>query len=285
MSTQEYRQISLKDGSFSVTSVEDSISIGGSRLTTLSLRYPRFIHAELMTHRVFSRNASSSRAIPVMKVLAQVWNDPAMPIHWGSNQPGMQASEQLTGWRLTLAKAAWRVAGKVACGFAYGMVKLNLHKQVANRILEPWQLISVVLTGTDWYNFFKLRDHEAAQPEFRKLTRMIKAVKQLSFPVLRGDDPSNINNWHLPYVTADERATMPIDDCTRISAARCARVSYLTHEGTAPVIKKDLELYQKLIVSKPAHASPVEHQGYPTHATVQSGNFRGWIQFRKLLGV
>src|SRR5690606_30080072 len=119
----------------------------------MQLRYPRFIHAEFMTHRAFSRNASSSRAIPVHKMLSQVWNDPATPIHWGASRPGMQAREELKGWKRKAAQAIWKLAGRAACVFAWGAMKLGLHKQVANRILEPWQYIHVVVTATDWDNF------------------------------------------------------------------------------------------------------------------------------------
>lgn len=245
------------------------------------------MHSENLTHREFSRNASSSRAIPVKKILAQVWNDPALPIHWGSNQPGMQAGEELTGWRLATAKLLWGLAGKTMCAFAWGLMKLGLHKQVVNRILEPWQYISVVLTSTQWDNFFSLRDHPDAQPEIQELARAMKKAMEESIPVE--------GIWHLPYIggiefgeALDSRNCMgrSLDDVfhylAKLSSARCARVSYLTHDGKRPDVAKDLELFIRLVGSDPIHASPTEHQAQAADdVNVQSGNFRGWHQFRK----
>ena len=150
--------------------IEDSLT-NGSRLTTYQLRYWRAIHAELMTHRVFSRNASSSRAIPVMKMLRQVWDDPAGPVHWGANQAGMQAHAELDGLRRKLSQAIWKWSGRAMCVAAWSMTKIGLHKQVANRLLEPWQYINVVLTATEFDNWFDLRDHPDAQPEIQELAR------------------------------------------------------------------------------------------------------------------
>ena len=149
----------------------DSISPQGKRITTFQLKYWRGIHAELLTHRVFSRNASSSRAIPVAKMIEQVRQDPAMPIHWGANQSGMQAHKELQGEDRRKAMEQWFTAAEMASDIAEEMTKIGLHKQVANRILEPFQYISVVLTATDFDNWFELRDHEDAQPEIRELAR------------------------------------------------------------------------------------------------------------------
>ena len=137
--------------------IADSYYDFDNRICTLQLKYPRFIHAEFMTHRVFSRSASSSRAIPISKIISQVWNDPAMPVYWGANVSGMQANEELTGWKLSAAKFIWKTSAKVACIFAYGFDKIGLHKQIGNRILEPWQYINVIVTSTEWDNFFDLR--------------------------------------------------------------------------------------------------------------------------------
>src|ERR1700693_1578480 len=87
--------------------VADSVGQAGQRITTMQLRYPKFIHGEFMTHRVFSRNASSSRAIPVERLIQDVIDDPAMPVFWGKNQKGMQAKEELTGNDLYMAKREW----------------------------------------------------------------------------------------------------------------------------------------------------------------------------------
>ena len=276
--------------------IADSISEGGVRITTLQLVYPRFIHAEFMTHRVFSRNASSSRAIPVSKMLKEVWSNPAMPVHWGSNKPGMQAGEELKGFKLYMAEKLWRAASKAACVYAWSMMKLGLHKQVSNRILEPFQHIHVIVTATEWDNFFDLRAHEAAQPEIQELAYAISLA-------MAGSSPQKLKEyqWHLPYLSKEEintfKWTGQMDIALKVSAARCARVSYMKHDGTATSIKDDLELYGQLMVrpftdkrgttydkDSPIHASPVEHQARPAESKDEwSGNFRGWIQNRKLI--
>lgn len=241
--------------------VIEASSNGKSVLWTVQLQYPRFIHSEFMTHCMISKSASSSRAIPVAKMLSQVWHDPAEPIHWGKNQKGMQAKEQLTGWRLKLAKGLWRGAGKVACCFVYVIDKLGGHKQWANRLLEPWQYIHVIATGTEWENFFMLRDHPDAQPEFRELAIQMKHAMNTSVVVDRAKHTgSDEGYWHLPYVTKEERNTYTSGLLAAISTARCARVSYLTHDGKKPSIEADLQLYCRLVGSVPKHASPTEHQ-------------------------
>ena len=261
--------------------IEDSIADHGVRLTTLQLCYPRFIHAEFMTHRVFSRNASSSRAIPVAKMIEQVRNDPAMPIHWGQNQAGMQANEELRPLAREGAKQLWVQAARDAAAVAQVMADIGLHKQVANRILEPYQYMHVIVTATEWDNFFELRAHPDAQPEIHALALVMKHAFAESRPItlLEGQ-------WHLPYVTRAELAEHfdNMDLLLKVSAARCARVSYLTHDGQTPSIEKDVALYERLVGGVPLHASPIEHQATPmAEADLWSGNFRGWMQNRKLV--
>jgi len=268
--------------------IEDSLSPEGIRLTTLQLCYQRFIHSEVMTHRVFSRNAMSSRAVPVAKMIEQVRKDPAMPVHWGANQPGMQAHAELTGPRRVVAQSHWQKAAAQAAGIAESMELLGLHKQVANRILEPFQWMHVIVTATEWGNFFELRDHIDAEPNIQVLARAMKAAMAESKPKLLTE-----KDWHLPYITDSEREYKFFTQrgLAQISAARCARVSYLTHEGKLPNIAKDLELYERLVGSSPLHASPVEHQAWPDRKLSFGiwdqpelhGNLRGWCQFRKLV--
>lgn len=261
--------------------IEDSIAENGVRLTTLQLCYPRFIHAEFMTHRVFSRNASSSRAIPVAKMIEQVRNDPAMPIHWGKNQAGMQANEELAPMAQESARQLWMQAARDAASVAQVMADVGLHKQVANRILEPYQYMHVIVTATEWENFFELRNHPDAQPEIHALAKVMHFALAESRPVQRQE-----NEWHLPYVTRAERVAFnnDLDLLLKLSAARCARVSYLTHDGQTPSVEKDVALYDRLVGSKPLHASPIEHQATPLpEADMWSGNFRGWLQNRKIV--
>jgi hypothetical protein len=275
---------------FSAKVVEDSINAAsdhlgrGNRLTTLQLVYPRFIHAEFMTHRVFSRNAASSRAIPVAKMIEQVRNRPAMPIHWGKNQPGMQANEQLEGAKLERVQQGWILAARCAADIAEGMSKDGAHKQVANRILEPFQLMQVIVSATEWDNFWSLRDHPDAQPEIQYLARIMREAMNASTPVYRVNSSGTAESWHLPYITAEERVQGHFNPTylAKLSAARCARVSYLTHDGKAPDAAKDLELYERLVGSEPLHASPIEHQACNTIGSwSQSKNFRGWKQYRE----
>lgn len=263
----------------------EATTYNGKAIYTFQLKYWRAIHGELMTHRVFSRNASSSRAIPVMKTISQVWNDPAMPVHWGINQAGMQAKEQLSGFKLGLAKFLWKSAAKVACIFAYALVKgLNLHKQAANRILEPWQYIHVVLTATEFDNFFELRDHPDAQPEFQELARAMNTAMQSCTARKVVESGLMHSLWHLPYVTKEERENFLLQDCLKFSAARCARVSYATHDGKKPSPEQDRQLYNRLVGSVPRHASPVEHQARATvDSAARSNNFVGWTQHREIL--
>jgi len=258
--------------------IEDSLNpYNKIRLTTLQLRYWRGIHAEFMTHRVFSRNASSSRAIPVSTFLKQVWNDPATPVHWGANQPGMKARTELTGFKKWFAQFMWKTSGKMVCCLVWLTNKVSSpHKQVFNRLLEPWQYISVIVTSTEWDNFFELRNHPDAQPEIQELAREMKYAMDNSKPTER--------YTHVPYITGSDRIALGQDASTgrlmQISTARCARVSYFTHDKQIPEIEKDLKLFNDLVGSVPIHASPTEHQATALDSEEFNKNFRGWSQFR-----
>lgn len=289
--------------------VADSVSPDGVRITTMQLRYWRFIHSEFMTHRVFSRNASSSRAIPVEKIIAEVRDNPAMPIHWGKNQRGMQAAEELDTDAVATAQWYWHNLRNEACYVAERLSKLGTHKQVVNRILEPFMWINVIVTATEWDNFYALRRHPDAQPEMQALANAMWESQWSSTPRELKD-----GEWHLPYVNNNDRADVAcmIDDfdgyqlegkdlqtykdtLCKISAARCARVSYKNHDGTECNIDNDLHLAKRLIESK--HMSPFEHQARPAEVVcgyagwgdeiadglIPPSNFKGWVQYRKLI--
>lgn len=270
-------------------------------LITMQLRYPRFIHSEFMTHRVFSRNAGSSRAIPVAKMIEQVRNDPAKPIHWGKNQAGMQANEELDAkvlisdgygcnqaWAATVDEA-WGQAAREASCIAEAMSLAGYHKQVVNRLLEPFQFMHVIVTATEWDNFFELRAHKDAQPEIQELAYcMLQAARSANLRFIQQHQRLDVkwnqvdpDDWHLPYVTNDERATLRLPILLAVSAARCARVSYLKHDGTASSVAEDVRLFLRLVGSAPLHASPIEHQGYGAGGAT-SGNFKDFIQFRQV---
>ncbi len=255
--------------------IADSISPAGVRLVTLQLQFHRFILSEFNTHRVFSRNASSSRAIPVEKIIKQVRENPAIPIHWGKNQRGMQATEELSDEQEAAALAAWLEARDHAVESAQKLVGIGLHKQVVNRLLEPWQWAHDVVTSTEWDNFFSLRVHKDAQPEMETLAVKMRAAMEASTPILRMED-----DWHLPYILAEERLGLSLAQQIRSSVARCARVSYMNHDGTEPDVAKDSELYERLALHVPPHMSPLEHQATPGNN--RTGNFSGWRQWRKM---
>lgn len=280
----------LGRGGITATIIETTYHHEQARpLITMQLRYPRFIHAEFMTHRDLSRNASSSRAIPVAKMIEQVRTDPAMPIHWGKNQPGMQADHELSADEAMGAITAWKIAAQRAADNAGGLNALGLHKQVVNRILEPFQFMHVIVTATNWDNFFDLRAHKDAQPEIQELAytmlaaarsvqpRHVWAENRIGTPWYQVDQ----KNWHLPYVTADERASLRLSILLSISAARCARVSYLKRDGTTSTVGEDVRLFQRLVGSTPLHASPIEHQAYGVD-NIRSGNFNHFRQFREI---
>lgn len=269
--------------------IADSISNYGFRITTVQLIYHRFIHGEVLTHRAFSRSSMSSRAIPVAKMIEQVRNAPAMPLHWGLNQPGMGARAELGPVEMEQAKALWLGAAENAARTAEAMNQLNLAKQVANRVLEPFQWMRTVITATEWSNFFELRCHPDAQPEFQTLALAIRNAMGESTPVPRAYQAGNAG-WHLPYVTEKERVSTQsflglaeLDTSwllAKLSSARCARVSYNRHDNTAPGLGDDLELFHRLAGSRPLHASPLEHSALAGSLQTRSGNFRGWEQFR-----
>lgn len=265
--------------------IEDSISNNGKRLTTMEWSYPRFIHGEVMTHRVFSRNAMSSRAVPVRKMIDQVRNNPVIPHVWGLNQAGMQSFVEADGAAQRDATDVWLRAADAAGHFASRLVDLNIHKQFVNRLLEPFQWMRTIITATEWDNFFELRDHPAAEPHFQLLAQAARKAMAESTPTERlAGWPYDVANWHLPYVSADERNDTGFLVLAKVSTARCARVSYLTHDGEHPVLSADLALYDRLAGGSPMHASPLEHQAFPCDdPSVASGNFFGWHQFRQLI--
>lgn len=283
----------------------DSISPLGVRLTTFELEYPRFILAEFNTHRMISKNTASSRAIPVQKMLEYVSNSPAMPVEWGKNQPGMRADEQVDADTAKNAEFTWLQARDHAVRFSSVLHELGIHKQLANRLVEPFQVVKTVATATEWANLWHLRDHPDAQPEFRELAHLMHELYKESQP-----EPIHWWEWHLPYVPThrtfghhqvfvdtDTGLEMTINDAIQVSASCCAQVSYRKTDMT---VEKARRIYNQLIESKPAHASPVEHQARPMHPSedypgtlgvshrdvsgeLWSGNFRGWIQHRKTI--
>lgn len=257
--------------------IADSTCSNGKRITTFELEYPRFIHAEFMTHRMISKNAASSRAIPVETMVKHVIDNPAMPVYWGKNQSGMSAKEALDPLEEIAAKDIWLAARNNAVTHALHLVDLGLHKQIANRILEPWTHIKVVATATEWDNFFHLRRHPAAQPEIQALANTMWDVYSRNKPEYLYD-----GEYHLPYVTNEEMDRYSdISDCVKLSASLCAQVSYRKADES---LEKAKMIYDRLVGQTPKHSSPFEHQATPSIlASERSGNFNGWLQYRQQL--
>lgn len=299
--------------------IKDSVNPWGKRITTFELEYPRLIHSEVMTHRVFSRNAASSRAIPISKVIEQVENNPAMPFKWGKNQSGMQAKEELSPDQQKAAEALWLASRDESVRYAKVMMQLGLHKQVVNRVLEPYQHIKVVMTTTEYENWKWLRLHADADPTIHELARVMEIARNESEPeqLLEG-------MWHLPYVWTiqegpkqsyfgDDGIEISLEQAQKISCSSCAQVSYRKLDTS---LEKAEDIYDKLVASEPVHASAFEHVakvlvmkdlddndwidlGVTSVRTntvdntedvsqymkaICSGNFTGgWIQYRQLI--
>lgn len=301
----------MRESQVSAKVIADSISPNGTRITTFELEYPRFIHSEFLTHRMFSRNSASSRAIPISKMMEQVKNDPAMPMHWGVNQAGMQAKESITGWKRNVAGMLWKSAAAAAVTSASTLEEFGLHKQIVNRLLEPFQRMKTVITSTEWNNYFHLRDHPDAQPEIEELAKAMKIAMDESTP-----QKLEIGEWHLPYVEWNTDADgqyflhediTSLEEALKVSASCCAQVSYRLLDES---VEKAIKIYDQLVAGKPVHASPFEHQAKvmvqpcvdntygmdldsyyidigTTHMDMSgvfwSGNFKGFIQHRQLI--
>lgn len=283
--------------------IADSINPSEQRLTSVQVTFPRFILAELTRHRMFSFSVQSSRAIPVEKLIKQITEDPVRPLEWGKNCPGMSANEELKGYELESAKYAWERACHIALSEARELCHTaGAHKQIVNRILEPFSWTTALISSTSWDNFFGLRISDAAQPEIKHLAELMKTE-------LDSNTPTKIyyNSYHLPYITAEDHYSMDeicawynedweewnidykkhTENLKKVSAARCARLSYLTHDNKRDIIK-DIELTEKKLIPM-KHYSPLEHIAIPCNCKEDgvwngkcyySGNFSGWHQYR-----
>ncbi len=297
----------------------DSVSPAGHRLTTFECVFPRIILAEVNTHRVLSRNSASSRAIPVEKMISRVLEDPYVPTHWGKNQKGMQAEQDVDERDQRTARKHWLNARSAAVDWVQGGFQLlGIHKQLTNRLLEPFMWHTALVTGTEWSNFFNLRDNKDAHPDFRDLAHAMRELRLKHEPIMRG-----YQDWHTPLtfdedldslestVVERESSGKKIDwdelRC-KVSVGRCARVSYLTHDGKRDP-QADVDLCDRLLSS--GHMSPFEHVARPMteeeldlfkqpkiyfdgagwayagkeedEYTHFLGNVNGWVQYRKLI--
>ena len=278
--------------------VLDSVSTAGDRLTTMEVTFPRIVLAEFNTHRAFSRNSASSRAIPFKKQIDKIIADPFVPTYWGANQSGMQAEKEVDYESRLIAVREWLAARDDAVAAAATLHDLNIHKQTVNRLLEPFMWQTVIVTATEWSNFFALRANPQAQPEIREIAEWMQRLHQESEPT-----ELQSGEWHMPYLQSDERPLVDDDPerMQQVSAARCARVSYLTQDGKRD-LEEDVKLYARL--KNGGHLSPLEHVATPAwHVATtpweprvsgwddgvigkrseQHGNLRGWKQLRKFV--
>lgn len=320
---------------FNARILKDSVSPDGQRLTTMEVTIPRIILSEYNTHRMLSRNSASSRAIPTWKQLVKVLETPYIPTKFGIDQPGMQASRDLSGVSHEAAVANVFLkrdraiigaledlfgARKVRETFGYARLQsimlggfsgddeqvvrtliqdyrdiqarikenpeygeelqregyLRIHKQTLNRYLEPFLWQTIITSATDWDNLFNLRAHPDAQEDIAIPVRMMRDELRKSTPSLVG-----WGQWHLPLIQEDELDLVNKDNIEmwkKVSAGRCARVTHLTHDGVRD-LDKDISLCESL--TKNWHMSPLEHVATPYSGNANTGNFRGWLQFRK----
>ena len=251
----------------------DSISPEGKRLTTFQLKFWRAILPEITRHRVFSFCVRSSRANPTINLINQVKNTPYGPSHWGMNQKGMVADNELSGKALEVAQYTWKTAALAMADCAESLKDAEVHKQVVNRLLEPFTYSDMVLAGTDFDNFFDLREAPDAQPEIRELAFAMHKELDASTPVELKE-----GEWHLPYISAEDRDKADIDTLCKVSCARCARVSYKAFDGSSS-IDKDLALFNRLKDSK--HWSPMEFVATPSGSNYKESNYKSWNQYRR----
>ena len=304
---------------FGARILEDSLSPDDVRLTTFEVTVPRIVLAEFNTHRIFSRNSASSRAIPVKKMIKRVLEDPYIPTSWGKNQKGMQAEEEVSVATQIDCERDWLQARDFAVQQAQVLLDRGIHKQLTNRLLEPFMWHTIIVTATEWDNFFHLRNNHMAHPDIATPAAMMQELYEVQKPKLLSH-----TNWHLPLVGEDDlslaaaiakeleptlwedRAVAAIERILiKVSVGRCARVSYLTHEGVRD-LRADVGLHDSLLSS--GHMSPFEHVARPAtdddrdlamvkwsdiqrssdgtdvwEKDMWFGNFRGWVQYRKTI--
>lgn len=296
--------LTIDNDYYQVKMIADSLAPCGKRLTTITARYPRIVHAEIMTHRDRERNAASSRAIPSHVMSEAIKNHPFVPLMWGLEKSGMQMGEQVPPELTALANELWLEARDKMVEYAKAIANIGetfndtypgeakaewqdirIHKSLPNRLTEPWMWITVVMSATEWKNFYRLRCHPDAEIHFQKIAGMMRDLHEQSKPT-----PLDAGNWHLPFIwpsdwidaaelvdTREQQVTL----IKNISVARCARVSYLTHEGKRS-LDKDIELFDRLIGGSGfGHYSPHGHVACACKDLIRSGPFIGYSQYRK----
>lgn len=236
----------------------DSISPAGHRITTFEGTFPRIVLAEVNTHCMFGRCSASSRAVPVDARITAILKDPFVPEVFGKNRSGMKPGEALEGEADVQARASWYRALSYAVGEAQTQDELKVHKQYANRLIEPFAWHTAVITATDLDNFFHLRCNPEAQGEFTKFAEMMRDARAASEP-----RALNYGEWHLPYVSPEEAFNLEIDkiDPVKVSVARCARVSR-ERQNDIRNPQDEVAMFDGRLL-KSGHMSPLEHAARP----------------------
>jgi len=301
--------------------IADSVAPAGQRMVTFEVKTHRFTLAEWNTHTLFSRNSESSRAVPYHIKRANMLRNPAYPLLWGTEKPGMQAGPPMSPKDEAAAREIWTEAmldavhhadelthfipddeeGERDLDFWPWETEEALHKSVANRLIEPFAWHTITLTAVDFEGFFIQRSEhrtDMAQKEISVVATMMEDLYGSSTP-----RALSIGDWHKPYVRPEEEDEFEIKDQLRLSTARCARTSYLTHGGLREV-EGDFNLYNRLSTSRPAHGSPFQHPATPAewneaHVEINPadygfdgpmvsmlvpvvGNARGYLQLRHI---
>lgn len=272
----------------------------GQEIVTWEYEAPKCILAELNTHGIMVKNAQSSRAVPVKKVIEQIRNNPVTPVHWGSNQAGMVAGEEIAnqvkvfdveydpevpddGYRTR--EVAWKVAAREASDTMQNWDNAGYHKQIVNRIGEAFTFVKGVITATEIDNFFHLRYHPDADPYIQELARcMWEAYEQAEHEVLYEGE------WHTPYVDhfkrdvngemayinpdcENEPMWVTIEQALKISSAACGQVSYRKLDTSEETVER---VWDRLMNGDIIHASVTGHQATPlkdpTYYLVEDGN-------------
>lgn len=263
----------LTDESIKATVIADS-EFSGTRVTTMVWRVPRFILPQLNTHRVFSRNVASSRAKRFRVLLKDATYKPFL---WLANHKGMQADRLVDEWQTWFADAIWTSAKYSAIFHGWLLDNLGVSKQYTNRIIEPYCYVDYLVTSTEWENFFYQRDDDHAQFEIQVIARKAKEAMAKSIP-----QKLSVHEWHLPFITGEDKKDNDNYNLLRLSAGRCARTSYRT-ATLGKKYKDEFDFFDRLIFSKPPHLSPVEHQVNGNYRIGMSSNLNGVTQFRKVL--
>lgn len=301
--------------SISAFVVEDS-KVGNNRLTSLVLKFPRTVLAEFNTHRVFSRNSASSRARSVKATIKEVIENPYIPLwtinkagmsgHWASPRVEAEATEVYLAGRdaavrtaLALLVGSDRIEGfgrddkEIASRYSEVVdyyydhmysgtgaepdFGLSVHKQVLNRVLEPYMFHEVIVTSSYFDNFLKLRDHNEADPA-------IWGVSHLLGEAIAHSEPT-ISEIHAPFSSNLEKTLIlgqpwPVARPHLIkSAMESAQISY-NDKSRAIKSTATAERGESLLTA--GHLSPFEHVAVATRLLSRSLALRSvFCEFRR----